>query len=218
MLKQLQTSALILSSTIAFAAPAMAYDAGDILMRVGTATVTPESISDDLDQVAGAQASANSNTQLGISGTYMLTNNIGVEVLGATPFTHKLKGKGGLNGVNIGEVKHLPPTVSAQYYFMDSTSPLQPYVGAGLNITVFFDEEVHSDLSANYQELDLDESVGIAVQAGLDYSFDEKMFVNASVMYAKIGTTATLDGTAGKLTVDYDLDPMVYRLNFGYKF
>lgn len=218
MLKKLNGSALLLTSAMVLSTPTMAYEAGDILMRVGTATVAPESTSDDVDQVAGAQASANDNTQLGISGTYMVTNNIGVEVLGATPFTHKLTGKGGLDGVNIGEVKHLPPTVSAQYYFMDSQSALQPYVGAGLNITVFFDEKVHSDLNASYQKLDLDESVGLAVQAGIDYNINDEMFINASAMYAKIGTTATLEGTAGTLTVDYDLDPMVYRVNFGYKF
>jgi outer membrane protein len=218
MIKKLNAPVLLISSAMLLSAPAMAYEAGDILMRVGTASVNPEKTSDDVDLIAGAQASANDNTQLGISGTYMVTDKIGVEVLGATPFTHKLKGKGGLSGTNIGEVKHLPPTVSAQYYFMDNESAFQPYVGAGLNITVFFDEKVDSDLSGSYQDLDLDESVGLAVQAGVDYSINEDMFVNASAMYAKIGTTATLKGTAGELNVDYDLDPMVYRVNFGYKF
>ena len=218
MIKKLNAPVLLISAAMLSSAPAMAYEAGDILMRVGTASVNPEKTSDDVDQVAGAQASANDNTQLGISGTYMVTDKIGVEVLGATPFTHKLKGKGGLSGTNIGEVKHLPPTVSAQYYFMDNESAFQPYVGAGLNITVFFDEKVDSDLNGAYQDLDLDESVGLAVQAGVDYSINENMFVNASAMYAKIGTTATLKGSAGELNVDYDLDPMVYRVNFGYKF
>lgn len=222
MLKKLNTSALLLSSAIAMSAPTMAYEAGDILLRVGTATVAPESISDDVDLIPGAQASANNNTQVGISGTYMITSNIGLEVLGATPFTHELKGKGGLAGADIGEVKHLPPTVSAQYYFMDSTSSVQPYVGAGLNITVFFDEESGSTVkSLGYDKLELDESIGLAVQAGIDYNINEQIFVNASAMYAKIGTTATLSdssGTASTLNVDYDLDPMVYRVNFGYKF
>jgi len=218
MIKKLNAPVLLISAAMLSSAPTMAYEAGDILMRVGTASVNPEKKSDDLDQVAGAQVSANDNTQLGISGTYMITDQIGVEVLGASPFTHKIKGKGALAGTDVGEVKHLPPTVSAQYYFMDKTSAIQPYVGGGLNITVFFDEKVDSDLSGSYQNLDLDESYGLAVQAGIDYIINENMFVNASAMYAKIGTTATLEGTAGELTVDYDLDPMVYRVNFGYKF
>jgi len=220
MIKKLNAPVLLISSAMLLSAPAMAYEAGDILLRVGTASVNPEKKSDDLDQIAGAQVSANDNTQLGISATYMITDNIGVEILGASPFTHDIKGKGGLAGADIGEVKHLPPTISAQYYFLDKTSAIQPYVGGGLNITVFFDEKTGSDVEAlGYDELSLDESYGLAVQAGIDYNINENMFVNASAMYAQIGTTATLSGpTAADLTVDYDLDPMVYRVNFGYKF
>jgi len=222
MIKKLKTSALLASTALVMSAPTLAYEAGDILLRAGTATVSPESSSADIDQVPNQAVSANDNTQLGISGTYMLTDKIGVEVLAATPFSHDITAKdGALNspGADIGEIKHLPPTISAQYYLMDAKSPLQPYVGAGLNITIFFDEEAGStSKSLGYDKLSLDNSVGLAVQAGLDYNINEEMFVNASIMYAKIGTTATLEGTSGKLTVDYDLDPMVYRVNFGYKF
>lgn len=223
--KTLAPSVLATSIALAFSTPAMAYEAGDILLRVGTATVAPEKTSDDIDQVAGQAVEANDNTQLGISGTYMITDQLGVEVLGATPFSHDIEAKAGTlgaEGAAIGEIKHLPPTISAQYYPMDKNSKLQPYVGAGLNITVFFDEETGAGAEGlGYDELSLDNSVGLAVQAGVDYAFDEKMFVNASVMYAKIGTEATLSdstGTNPDLTVNYDLDPLVYRVNFGYKF
>lgn len=222
MLKKLNAPVLLISSTMLLSVPTMAYEAGDILMRVGTASVNPQKKSEDIDQVAGQAVKANDNTQLGISGTYMITDKIGVEVLGAKPFTHDITAKAGTlgaPGADIGEVKHLPPTVSAQYYFLDKNSAVQPYVGGGLNITVFFDEKAGADAKAlGYDKLSLDESYGLAVQAGVDYTINNNMFVNASAMYAKIGTTATLTGSAGKLTVDYDLDPMVYRLNFGYKF
>ena len=222
MIKKLNAPVLFISAAMLSSAPVMAYEAGDILMRVGTASVNPEKTSDDIDQVAGQAVKANDNTQLGISATYMITDQIGVEVLGATPFTHDITAKAGTlgaPGADIGEVKHLPPTVSAQYYFMDKESAIQPYVGGGLNITVFFDEKAGKDAKAlGYDKLSLDESYGLAIQAGVDYTINENMFVNASAMYAKIGTTATLEGTAGELTVDYDLDPMVYRVNFGYKF
>lgn len=227
MLKKLKTSALLTTAAVALSAPTMAYQAGDILLRVGTATVSPESQSDGIDQAATESVSANDNTQLGISGTYMITDQIGVEVLGATPFTHDIDAKGPtLGGTPVAEIKHLPPTISAQYYFMDPSSALQPYVGAGLNITVFFDEKLSDELvAAGYEEISLDESIGLAVQAGVDYKINEQFFVNASVMYAQIGTEATIDDTTGndgafgqQLTVNYDLDPMVYRLNVGYKF
>lgn len=220
MIKKLHTSALLVTTAVAFSAPTFAYEAGDILLRAGVVTVAPESKSDDIDQLPGEAVSANDNSQVGISGTYMITDKVGIEVLAATPFNHKITAKGGaLDGNGIGEVTHLPPTVSAQYYFLEPQSALQPYVGAGLNITVFFDEKTDSDVEGlGYDSLSLDESFGLAVQAGVDYTINEEIFVNASVMYAKIGTTATLEGTAGTLTVDYDLDPLVYRVNFGYKF
>ena len=221
-MKKLNAPILLISSAMMLSVPVMAYEAGDILMRVGTASVNPEKKSDDIDEVPGQAVKANDNTQLGISATYMITDNIGVEILGASPFTHDITAKAGTlgaPGADLGEVKHLPPTISAQYYFMDKTSAIQPYVGGGLNITVFFDEKAGKDAKAlGYDKLDLDESFGLAVQAGIDYNINENMFVNASAMYAKIGTTATLTGTAGELHVDYDLDPMVYRVNFGYKF
>ena len=39
-----------------------------------------------------------------------------------------------------GETKHLPPTLSLQYYFTNK-SRITPFVGAGINYTYFFDEK-----------------------------------------------------------------------------
>ena len=222
MLKKLNTSALILStSLLALPNLSMAYEAGELLMRVGSATVSPESRSDGTNLLPNDSVSANDNTQLGLSATYMLTNNLGLEILAASPFTHDIKAKGpNLDGANIGEAKQLPPTVTAQYYFLDSNSAIQPYAGVGLNFTVFFEEETGEDAEAlGYDSLSLDNSTGLTAQVGIDYKVNQNVFINASAMYAQIGSTATLTGE-GKddLTVDYDLDPMVYRLNLGYRY
>ena len=55
-----------------------------------------------------------SNTRPTITGEYFLKDNLGIEVLAALPFQHDI------NVVGVGKVgstKHLPPTVSLQYYF-----------------------------------------------------------------------------------------------------
>ena len=211
---------LVLLGAATFILPtvASAYEAGDILVRVGAANVTPESKSDAIDQVSTAAVSANSNTQLGFSATYMLENNIGIELLAVTPFTHKIEGDGAIDGTDIGEISHLPPTLSAQYYLLDANSSFQPYAGIGLNYTIFFDEDADSGLAGLYDDLDLDDSFGLAAQLGFDLAIGDDLFLNASVMYADINTKATLTGPAGELTVDYELDPIVYRLNVGFKF
>ena len=210
----------ISSALIMLPMAASAYQAGDKLVKFGVVSVDPDATSSDLDQVAGAQVSADDDLQFGISGTYMLSDKLGIELLAASPFNHDLTGKGALAGEDIGSADQLPPTVSAQYYFMGTQNNFKPYVGAGINYTVFFDEEVGSSAAlAGYTDLDLDDSVGLTAQIGFDYQLNSKWMVNASAMYADIDTTATISG-AGQtdLTVDYDLDPMVYRLNVGYTF
>lgn len=209
----------ISAALLALPMTASAYNAGDKLVKFGAASVNPESTSDGLDQNANAMVSADDEVQFGISGTYMVSDKLGIELLAASPFKHELTGKGDLAGADIGTIKHLPPTLSAQYYFMGSQNNFKPYVGAGLNYTIFFSEDVGSDLSANYSDLELDDSVGLTAQIGFDYQLNSKWMVNASAMYADIDTTATLKGSGvDTLTVDYDLDPVVYRLNVGYKF
>jgi outer membrane protein len=222
MLKTLNTPAIILgASLLAASGISQAYEAGELLMRVGSATVSPESTSDGTNLLPNDSVSANDNTQLGLSATYMVTNNLGIEVLAASPFTHDIKAKGpNLDGAKIGEAKQLPPTVTAQYYFLDGNNAIQPYAGIGLNFTVFFDEKTGSDAETlGYDSLSLDNSTGLTAQVGVDYKVNQNVFINASAMYAQIGSTATLTGE-GKddLTVDYDLDPMVYRLNLGYRY
>ena len=221
-MKKVNVLALAVSAAIlALPMAASAYEKGDILVKFGTATVVPEDKSDDLQEIPGEAVSADNDTQLGISGTYMLSDKLGIEVLAATPFTHHVKAKGGtLNGADIGKIDQLPPTISLQYYFMDNSSKFQPYVGAGLNYTIFFDQKTGTDSEAlGYTKLDLDNSFGLSAQIGVDYQLKNNWFINASAMYVDIDTDAKLTGPgATTLNVDYDLDPMVYRVNVGYKY
>lgn len=218
----------LLSASIlamALAAPfAHAYQAGDIILRAGAATVDPHEDSSALKlngATLGGQATVDSNTQLGLTGTYMLSDNLGVGLLAATPFEHSVgvKGLGGLDG-DLADIKHLPPTLTLQYFPLDKSSRLQPYVGAGLNYTTFFDEDLTSQREAQgFSNLELDDSWGLALEAGVDYMLSDSLLLNASVWYLDIDTTATTDlAGAGKVKVDVDIDPFVYMVGLGYKF
>jgi len=207
---------------------AQAYEAGDMILRVGAASVNPDDSSSDIkiggSAVGNTGVGVKDNTQVGITGTYMLTSNIGIELLAATPFKHDITGKGLISSAfgvdNVGSVKHLPPTLSAQYYFADSKSAWQPYVGLGLNYTTFFSEELSGSAKSNLgaSDLKLDDSWGLAVEAGFDYSFNSNWMVNVSVWKADIDTTATLNTALGKAEVDVQIDPIVYMVAVGYKF
>ena len=214
---------------------AQAYEQGDWILRVGATTVDPDTDSDDINlPLPGdpvAEAEVDDDTQLGIIPAYMITDQFAVEVLAATPFEHDIEaqGKGAINGTNLdaGSSKQLPPTVSVQWYPRGGRSGWQPYIGAGLNYTVFFDEDVDNELigllGVDDADLDLDDSWGVALQAGVDVPINEHWAVNVGVWYIDIDTeaeiTAKVDGaTAAKVKFDVELDPWVYNIGISYKF
>lgn len=210
------------------AGAAQAYEAGDMLLRGGFTTVAPDASSSELVlngvAQAGSGADVDDGSALGITFVYMMTDKIGLEVLAATPFSHDIDantGAIGLGTVDAGETKHLPPTVSVQYFPAANDSAFQPYVGAGLNYTVFFDEEVSGTLEGvlGAGDLDLDASFGLALQAGFDYAINEKWLVNVGVYWIDIDTDATFSFAGGdRITTDVEIDPWVYSLSIGYRF
>ncbi|MBL1378918.1 OmpW family outer membrane protein [Zobellella iuensis] len=186
---------------------AHAHQAGDILVRGGAATVSPNSSGDDV--LNTGHLDADTNTQLGLTLSYMLTDNWGVELLAATPFSHSVS-TAGLG--EVAKIKHLPPTLMGQYYFGNAQSKLRPYVGAGINYTTFFDEKGRGALDGT--SVKLDDSWGLAVQAGLDVKVAENWFVNASAWYIDIDT----DVETAVGTFKTDIDPMVLMVGVGYRF
>jgi len=185
----------LLASAVAVSAmPALAYEAGDIVVKAGIVNVNPKEDS-GIDGVT-----VGDDTQLGLTATYMVTPQVGVEVLAATPFKHDVRA----GGETVATTKHLPPTVSAQYYLMDPASKLQPYVGLGVNHTFFFDE----DGGVKH----LGKSWGLAYSAGLNYDIDDKFLANVAVW--KIDIDSELDNSG----TDVEIDPLVFMIGAGMKF
>lgn len=210
-------SSKILKSAVAmalagglFAGVAQAYEAGNMLFRVGAYGVFPES--NNLSNVLGLgeNLEVDDGYSLGFNFTYMVNPNIGVEVLAALPFKHDIKVTGGVG--NVGEVKHLPPVVSVQYHFMPEGT-VHPYVGLGLNYTIFSSEKTRGALEG--ASLKLDNSWGIAGQVGIDIDVAPNWFVNADLRYISIESDAKVNGV-GIGTVD--INPWVVGLTVGTRF
>lgn len=197
-------------------AGAFAHQEGDFIVRAGIASVIPN---DSSDKILDSQAEleVNSNTQLGLTLGYMITDNISFEVLAATPFSHDISTP--LVNGDIGETKHLPPTFMLEYYFGQSDSKIRPYVGAGINYTTFFDEKISgAGAAAGLSDLSLDDSWGLAVNAGVDYMINDDWFVNASVWYADIDSTATYKFKGAEKSTEVHIDPVIVMISGGYKF
>lgn len=180
--------------------------AGDWVVRGGLHHIEPSS---DNGQAAGMDLDIGSNTRPSVSLTWMASDRVGVEVLGAVPFRHKvdLKGVG-----NVGSTRHLPPTVSVQYHFLPGAM-IQPYASVGLNYTRFFHTRTTGALSGS--KLKLEDSWGLAGQVGVDVPLSERWLVGADVRHMDIDSDVKLDGAkVGKANID----PWAYGLYVGYRF
>lgn len=216
-----------------FAMGAQAYEAGDFIVRAGAVTVAPNTSADtptlNGNYLYGANVDVDSDTQLGLTFAYMLTPDIGLELLAATPFTHHISGNssavGYLGTSDLGSTKQLPPTLSLQYYFNNS-SAFTPYVGVGLNYTKFWDEDAGGQLNSTLGgdvDMDLDNSWGLAAEGGVDFNMGNNWLLNASVWYIDIDTTANYAVKTGALAgsrvkSSVTLDPWIYMVGVGYKF
>ncbi|BAZ95281.1 outer membrane protein [Thiohalobacter thiocyanaticus] len=212
MSRTIKTTALTAALAMALGAgTANALEQGDILVRGGLGYIEPTGESDPTG--LGLNVEADSGASFAFTLTYMMTDHFGIELLGAAPFEHDVNVAE--NGIKVGSTKHLPPTLTAQYYFQPSAK-IRPYVGIGVNYTTFFDEDLESGVLPN-SNLDLDDSFGLALQAGVDIDLNDRWFVNGSVWYMNIDTDASISGATNS-NFEVAIDPMVLFAGIGYRF
>ncbi|PHS71557.1 MAG: hypothetical protein COB23_00880 [Methylophaga sp.] len=202
--------------------PVLAYEAGDWLVRGRIINVNPDDSSGAISvggtDVAGSGVKIDSDTVPEIDITYMISPNWGVELIAAIS-SHDVDATGTLSTLNnVIDAKALPPTLLLQYHFSPNSN-IRPYVGAGINYTYFFDESVDDVLDIPGAKVDLDDSWGLAAQAGVDIALNNDWFVNLDVKYIDIDTTAKFKGTAvGSAKVNVDIDPIVWGIGIGRRF
>ncbi len=189
------------------ATPALAQSAGDWTFGVGVHQVNPKS---DNGSLAGntLEVEVDDDIKPTITAEYFIRDNLGIEVLASWPFEHDIA----IAGVGtVGSTKQLPPTVSLQYHF--DAGRVRPFVGAGVNYTMFFSEDTRGALEGT--RLSLDDSWGLAAHAGLDFAIGERGAVRVDVRWMDIDTDVELDG-ADLGTVQ--IDPLAYGVAYVFQF
>ena len=191
------------------AGPAFSHEAGSWVVRAGFHTIQPKSDNGVVSALA-ADVEVDGDEQFTFDITYMLSERWGVELLAALPFEHDID----IGGATLASTKHLPPTLSAVYYF-NPQSPVSVYAGLGLNVTLFFEEDTRGALAG--ADLELDNSVGAAALVGFDVSFGERWFLNADVRYFDIDTDATVSAPGLVLKEQVEIDPWAVGVKLGFR-
>ena len=127
--------------------------------------------------------------------SYFFTPNLAAELILTYPQKHDVR----LNGAKIGTLKHLPPTLLAQYHFTN--------LGAGINYTRFSSVDILGG-ALNVKK----NSFGPALQVGFDYALDKNWSINVDVKKVYIDTNVS--GGIGKFKVD----PVLVGVGLGYRF
>jgi len=202
--------AAALAAPVAAHAEEGTYDPGKWLVRVGLSQINPDS--ENLE-IPGAFVVVDSDITPTATVEYMITQHIGTELLVAWPATHgiDLKGFAPNTDSRVGHVDVMPPTLSLNWHF-NPNGMFRPYIGVGINYTLFSGEEASGALSG--ADLSIDDSIGAAGQVGVDIG-ERNWFFNANVRYIDMSTDVNLNGS--KLGTA-DLNPMVYGLHVGYRF
>ena len=213
------TSAAAAVSLLALGATARAEDApytgfqgGDVLVRLRGLDVLPD-VSSSVSVIQGSVHAAN-NVVPEVDGTYFFTPNLSAELIAAVTY-HTVKDVNSAAGtVPLGSVRLLPPTLTAQWHFLPQAM-INPYLGAGINYTVFYGVKGGSPIvySTHYSD-----TVGAALQAGADVHLSGNWYFNVDVKKLFLSTDVTLGTAVGRIKAKVDLDPWLFGAGFGYKF
>lgn len=182
-------------------------NAGDWMVRLRALGVIPD---ESGTTSIGGKVSVDDSVIPELDITYFITNKIAAElVLGTAEHTVKVKDL----GLNVTDTWLLPPTLTVQYHPFDEGN-FRPYVGAGLNYTFFYDEQVNTTAVSHAR---FDDALGYALQAGVDYGISEHWALNLDVKKIFLQTDLSLD--YGAITAkNVNLDPWLVGVGISYRF
>ncbi|WP_447528490.1 MULTISPECIES: OmpW/AlkL family protein [unclassified Vreelandella] len=192
------SASVLMASQAAFASQ---NEAGDIFVRGGFAQTDTGSSNGN---VAGDSLNVQSENGFTFGAGYLFTPNVGLELNSSEKFEHTLNtGSAG----NIGSIDRLPVNLLVNYYPLGGfDSPVQPYVGAGLNYTRFSGEP--SDVSVKH-------SYGAIGQAGVDLAVTDNVMLNGYVSYSDVDSDIRVGGeTVGEV----DMNPVTVGGGVTYRF
>ncbi|MFG1307030.1 OmpW family outer membrane protein [Xanthobacter autotrophicus] len=163
--------------------------------------------------VPGVSATADDNFTVGFEVGYRFTPNIAVSFTAGFPPSTTLTGTGPLAGIDLGRVTYGPAVLSAHYHFTNFGPLFQPYLGAGVNYTLVWNEKDRA-----VRDLKVDNAFGFVLQAGIESDISEHWgsFVDVKKIFLTTDATGLVGGVPA--TADIDLNPWILMGGVTYRF
>ena len=203
----------LLLSTLSFG-----QEAGELHMRVRTTGVVP--MEDAKIETIGGNIAVSNNLIPEVDFTYYFTKNIAAELILGTSKHEVVAVNTALGNLDLGRVMLLPPTLNLQYHFYP-TKNLKPYVGAGLNYTIFYDQGQGKGRNAAVTSVSYDNNLGYSFQLGFDYKINDKLYWNVDVKKLYLNTDVEVGAAlpSGQVYVpaEVDLNPWLISTGIGFK-
>ncbi|MCF4167663.1 OmpW family protein [Zavarzinia compransoris] len=192
---------------IADVSSAQAEEMSPWMIRGRALVVVPqEDLNSTSPALPGASVSIDNSVVPELDITYFFTPNIAAElILGTTPHDANVHNP----NVDLGSVWLLPPTLTLQYHFAPE-GKIRPYVGAGVNYTIFYGKDEPTGTTVDY-----DNAFGWALQAGVDIPINDHWSMNVDVKQVFLSTDVTINGA---VKADVDINPTLIGFGLGYRF
>lgn len=163
--------------------------------------------------VPGASASTSDAVTGTIDLSYYLTPNIAIDLYSGIPPEMTVKGTGSIGSVGtVATTRYGAGVLSVEYHFT-GLGRFEPYVGAGVNYTVFF-----ATHGSTLSGADISNGWGAALKVGLRYALDHSWGLHIYVQQLFVNTR--LSGQLGPLPVSAKatLNPTIVGAGLSYRF
>lgn len=189
---KLLSAAIIAGSTFVASQAALAYEAGDVLVRGGIAKVNPE-----------GDAEGNISNENGFVGSlgYMVHDKLAVTLGTGEEFEHDFNA-----GAFSGDFERQPFDLMVQYYPLGGLdSRIQPYAGVGANYTRF---------SSESDGLSIDNTWSPKGELGVDLLVTDYLSLNGFASYTNLDADYSLNG----VSAEADVDPVIVGGGVTFRF
>lgn len=195
----------------ALAAPANASVLDNVQIKLGVIAVLP----DESATISGIGGTAEISDEVvpSVQLEYFFNEHVSAELLCCIAQHDVAAVNTSLGRVDLGQVTHFPPTVTLKYRWTNFGN-VEPYVGAGVNYTHFFNEELPA--GGPVTNISYDDSIGPALQVGADIRLNDHWSINIDARRIWINSEVSLNN--GAIRADVDIDPWVIATGVGYRF